>query len=234
MAKKRKSTRGSRRPEPSYWVRYDYKRTKNSGGERRYKEWVGSNFANLTVSAPCTDRDVIEQIARNATKPMPIDLLSPCLSERIHPRSSTYFDTPDQCFTQIAQNYPQMYWWISQKGLRMEVVSASTTSIRTFDQVAGKLMFEARSSQPTRRISTAAYKVIADQLRDFTPLVVLSKSARQELGEWNKKNQARAIHTFSAAIEARQPRTLRREVRRVLYRAESKYRLTPAPQIVYA
>ena len=231
MAKKRKSTRRRRRAKPSYWVRYDYQRTKSSGGERLCVELLTSNSVSCTVPGPCTLRDQIEQIALRADTPIPIDLLEPCLSEWTLSRGSTYFGPPDKYFTAIAMNYPDMRWWITKKGLRMELVPASATSVSTFEQVAGKLMFDARSSQLNRRIPKAEYIVVAKQLADFALFEYLPKPIRKTLGEWNQKHQTRPIRTFSAAIEAKQPPKLRRAVQLVLYGAETKYRLNPAPRI---
>ena len=220
----RRSKRAAARRVPT-GERFSHKRTASAGGLKLFRNLIGNNHVSCTVPAPCTHRDVVEQIARKSQPVIPIDLLSPELSKTTLPRGRTIFGSPWERFDNIARNYQNLFWWISEKGLRMEVISEPDQVAPTFEQIAGKLMFEARERRlKNGRLPEAEYKTIADQLGKFKILEHLPRKYRNELGPWNQNNQTRAIHTCSAALEAKNPRWLRRQVLRCLYRAEDKFR----------
>ena len=226
-AKPQRSKKATRsRILASRWKRLSYEKTVSTGGLRLFRSLIGGGFVSFAVSAPCTDRDVAEQIALNSVPVIPIDLLSAELSEKSLSKGRTMFGSPWKYLDRIAESYPNLFWWISEKGLRMEVLPKPEPRIPTFDQVAGKLMFEARERcLKTGPLAKIDYKAITDQLEDFRPLEHLPKEYRKQLALWNQSNQKRPIRTFSEAMETKRPPWLRRQVMRRLYRAEEKFRL---------
>lgn len=108
---------------------------------------LGNDFVSLTVPAPCTARDVVEKIAREARNPIPIQSLSADLNLTKMVRGRVCFDDLGILFNQIATHYPTMYWWVSERGLNFENVPADLSS---FDGLAGKLMM---AKSEDRRLS---------------------------------------------------------------------------------
>lgn len=210
-----------------FWHRFNATKTRALGGLKLFRATILNNVINCTAPANCTDRDVVEQIAKQATIQIPIESL-PCeLEQRVHVRGMVCFGCPGKYFDQIARNYDQMQWWISKDGLNME--AATIARLSTFDALAGKLMFEARPLRSTTgRLATEEYTRIAAQLDEarFKPKKYLEGKAREHLADWNQKHPSKAIQTFQDAWSVKIPGLdLRRAVHRRLYRAESAWKL---------
>jgi DNA modification methylase len=125
-----------------FWHRFNATKTRALGGLKLFRTTILNSVINYTVPATCTDRDVIEQIARQASIQIPIESLACELEQKVHVRGMTCFGFPGDYFDRIARNYDQMHWWVSKNGLNME--AAAIVSLSPFDALAGKLMFEAR------------------------------------------------------------------------------------------
>jgi len=214
------------RSTSTIWRRFNSKKTIATGGTKLFRTAVLENVVNCTVSAPSTDRDVLEQIARQSKLPIPIESLPDVLNERVHPRGRTLFGFCGNRIDQIACNYPAMQWWISKNGLHMEAIFNSNLS--EFDALAGKLMSEARPKRgENKRLPNAEYDRIARELdrADLKPLDHLESKHRERLADWNRKYPRKAIKTFSAALSNKVPGVnLRRGVYRRLSRAESAWK----------
>lgn len=209
----------------SIWRRFNSKKTIATGGTKLFRTAILENVVNFTVPAPCTDRDVLEQIAGQSKPPIPIESLPDVLNKTVHPRGQTLFGFCGNRIDQIARNYPAMQWWISKNGLHMEAIVDSNLS--EFDALAGKLMSEARPRRgKNKRLAIAEYDKIVRELDrvGFKPVDHLEGKHRERLADWNKKNPRKAIKTFSAALSSKMPElTLRRGVKRRLSRAESAW-----------
>jgi hypothetical protein len=93
-----------------------------------------------------------------------------------------------------------------------------------FDELAGKLMAEARPRRGANgRLADAEYAAIAVGLDNagFKPLDHVEGVFRKQLAEWNQKHPRTAIHTFTKAFAHSQHR---RGVHKLLNRAEAKWR----------
>jgi hypothetical protein len=197
------------------WKRFNSKKTIATGGSKLFRTAVLENVVNCTVSAPCTDRDVLEQIARQS-KPIPIESLPDVLNETVHPRGRTLLGFCGSRIDEIARNYPSMQWWVSKNGLHMEVIPDSKLS--DFDALAGRLMFEARPRRgENKRLPMAEYEKIARELdhAGFEPVDCLEGKHREALADWNRKYPRKAIKTSSAALSNKVPGV---DLRRAVYR----------------
>jgi hypothetical protein len=208
------------------WHRFNATKTRALGGLKLFRATILNNVINYTAPANCTDRDVIEQIAKQATIQIPIESL-PCeLEQKVHVRGKVCFGFPGKYFDQIARNYDQMQWWVSKNGLNME--AATIARLSTFDALAGKLMFEARPLRGTTgRLPAEEYKKIAAQVDEagLKPQEHLEGKSRRQLADWNQKHPRKAVRTFQEALSGKSPSLdLRRAVQRRLQRAESAWR----------
>jgi hypothetical protein len=209
-----------------WWTRFSNERTPKTA-----REWLCNRLENhigCTVSAPCSLGQVVTAICEKAQHAIPIELLSLQLQTPVLSRALVTFGSAWNEIDKIANNYPNMKWWISERGLTMQVVIPPPPP-QDFDQLAGKLVFEMRQKFPKRSLSRDQYLEIAAQLDNFNVLDLLPKGPREELAAWNEKNGQGAIHTFSEAIAAKQPRGLGRETIRRLYRAHDKFKRRQNP-----
>jgi hypothetical protein len=209
-----------------FWHRFNATKTRALGGLKLFRATILNNVINYTAPANCTDRDVVEQIAKQATIQIPIESL-PCeLEQRVHVRGKVCIGFPGKYFDQIARNYDQMQWWVSKNGLNME--AATIARLSTFDALAGKLMFEARPLRGTTgRLPAEEYKKIAAQVDEagLKPQEHLEGKSRRQLADWNQKHPRKAVRTFQEALSGKSPSLdLRRAVQRRLQRAESAWR----------
>jgi hypothetical protein len=209
-----------------FWHRFNATKTRALGGLKLFRATILNNVISCTAPANCTDRDVLEQIAKQATIQIPIESL-PCeLEQRVHVRGKVCIGFPGKCFDQIARNYDQMQWWISKKGLNMEPTAIVRLSL--FDTLAGKLMFEARPLRgKTGRLALEEYEKIAAELdtAGFRPQEYLEGKFRKQLADWNQKHPRKAVRTFHDALSAKIPDLdSRRAVQKRLHRAESAWR----------
>ena len=204
------------------WTRFSNKRT-----PKRARQWLYDRLENhigCTVTAPCSLGQVVTTICEKVQHAVPINLLSPQLRTPVLSRGKTIFGSAWDTIDEIAHSYPSMQWWISEHGLTMDIVGP-TPLPQDFDQIAGKLLFEMRQKFPEQsRFSRDQYLEITPQLENFRLPDLLPKARRKELAGWNQKNRKGAIQTFSQAIAANQPRWLRRQAMRRLYRAHDKFK----------
>jgi hypothetical protein len=205
------------------WERFDYERTVAAGGADLCCKLHRDSFISCTVAATCTFRDVVEQLVTRSRPPIAIDRLASELEKTVLVRARTIFGSTWAHLDEIAQNYPSLCWWFSEKGLCMEVVPRRTPPSSNFDEVAGHLLTQARLRFTGSRLPKTEYNQIVDQLSQFPVLEYLPKSYRKRLAEWNQRHSREAIKTFAEAIRAKQPRFLHREVLRRLYRAAEKF-----------
>lgn len=103
-----------------FWSRFsEYDNTVDSDTLLRLMQ---DNVISHTVQAPCTQRDVVEQVAQRAHTPIVIESVSDLLAEPTFSRGRSIFGTPGKALDDIAQNYPNMHWWLTENGLNMDVI----------------------------------------------------------------------------------------------------------------
>jgi hypothetical protein len=218
--KTKKST--ARRPRNSgwpYWSRFAPERTVNNGETRRS---VAAAHVSLTLSAGTTHREAIIAIAKQIKFPLPIESLSDELDSIKPSRGCTHFGFLGNVLGKIANNYPNMRWWISEKGLNMAVVPPEKM-LPSFEAIVAescaKFWKDSRLSKPdlqliARDLDERTATMDGNFLDRFPP------SAREMIAEFNQKNPRAAIKTFTAAVA--NPR-FARPVRKVLYRARERF-----------
>jgi len=184
-----------------------------------------SDFVNFNLDAPCTHADVIRKIAealqlRIESQPEQLRLTN-------FPRGRGVFGSAADELDNITANYQNLHWCISGKVLRFAVINNSGKSLSRFDDLAGRLMAEARPRRgASRRLDNSEYAKIAAELdkQHFRILDHLEHSARKNLASWNQTHPRKAIHTFMEALNGRLNRErFRRAVLRRFSRAEAKF-----------
>ena len=110
------------------WRHFNRQKTFESGGQELYDDLLLANFVTHSVPGPCTMREVVEQIAQHAQKPIPIESLADRLSQPLLWRGKVLFGCPGDCLDQVVGNYDNLEWWISNKGLNVSI--GSLPSIR--------------------------------------------------------------------------------------------------------
>src|ERR1700690_1574859 len=93
-----------------------------------------------SLLAPHSHRDSIEQIARIASIPIDIESLSGALAKPTFACGRAFFGRLGDVLNEILTNYPDMYWWVSNKGLVVATVDSNYVLPDPFDEVAGSLM----------------------------------------------------------------------------------------------
>jgi hypothetical protein len=208
------------------WRRFNSRKTSAIGGTKLFRHAILENIVSCTVPAPCTDRDIVEQIAAQAQKPIPIESLPDVLSQQVRYRGRACFGFCGDTIDQVARNYPAMQWWISRNGLNIEVSPPS--GLPEFDALAGKLMFDVRPRRgENNHLPIEEYKKIACQLdhAGFKPVDHLEGEYRDKLAEWNQKHPRKAVNTFSDALCSKVTELkLRRAVQKRLSRAEAAWK----------
>lgn len=209
------------------WARFDYNKTSKTRGLKLLRHVILNNHVSCQLDVPWTHRGLVEEVARNSEKEIPIESLAPELSQNVYLRKRAIFGFPGRYIDQVARNYEDMYWWVSANGLNMAVIR--DRAVLNFDAIAARLMEDARHRSKTGRIAHEEYVKIADAL-DEAKLDLsghLERACQKALKNWNQKNSNRAIHTFRAALTSKLP-WLGRGVKKRLYRAEQKGRwVTP-------
>jgi hypothetical protein len=207
----------ARRCDPRLWQHFRREKTPKTP---RCRELILnlSNVASLTVPAPCTPRDVVEQIARQAR--IPIESLSDDLNQPALPRAITIFGFSGDCLDGIADNYDNMQWWISDNGLNMAIVIPEAAQLSEFNKLAGGL---AISKEEDGKLSKSAVLEIAKAIDEagYTLEKELQPAQWKPIAEYNRKYSRRAIKTYEQAAKNSQ---FVRCVRRRLYAARDKYR----------
>jgi hypothetical protein len=123
------------------------------------------------------------------------------------------------CLDQIANNYPDMFWRITDNGLNVGRLKAIRIALFKFDEFAGKLT---RENAGNRRLSKEALRTIAKGLdeKGFRPINFLQDKQKNILDKHHADFPEKPIGTFQAAIRYPQ---FARFVRRRLYVARDEF-----------
>jgi hypothetical protein len=216
MVKKKK--RAALADSSPFWGRFVASRS--ARGEAAFQLLVG-NLVSLSIPGQTTPREQIIQIANRATNPIAVESLSDELSAIKPIRGCTYFDSFGNIVDRLAENFPNMRWWISEKGLNMANLPPEET-LNYFDSFAGELCVKHWKD----RLSRGALMIIATELdtkaleMKWAFLDSFEPAARKKIVDYNQKHSRSAIKTFERA--AADPR-FSRLVRRRLYRARERF-----------
>lgn len=210
------------RMHASFWHRFDLLRSKETGGDWHL---ILENFVSTSVPAYSTHRDLVEKIARESTKPIPIASIPDDLSQRKFIRGKTVHGSVGDEIDKIAAQYENIYWWISKEGLTMAIVSPSAPKLCPFDVLAGKFCVDRWNNG---RLSKQDLMVIAKELdaAGFLLREQLQPAQWKLIAEYNQRNPRRPIKTFEKASLHRR---FVRAVRRRMYVARKKYVAANAP-----
>jgi hypothetical protein len=186
---------------------------------------LASSFVSCAIPGPHSHRDSLEIIARTAGLPFSIESLSEALAAPILPRGATHFTSLGRVLDQIASNYPDMFWWMSDGGLNMAFVNFNQILPNRFDELAGTLMIQHWKDGKVSKESLLEIATELDKNR-FLPKKTLQPKEWALIAEHNQKFSRAAITTFLRAAKHKRFSHL---VRRSLYRA--RHRKTTAKSI---
>lgn len=94
----------------------------NSIDDSTFAKLIEDNFASLSMKSESTNRELIEQIAKVSSIPIPVESLPDILAETVLARGNVVFGCPGDYFDTIARSYSNMLWWLTDKGLNMAVM----------------------------------------------------------------------------------------------------------------
>ena len=185
---------------------------------QRTLQLMVDSVVSCSVPGPHSNRDSVEQIARNASTPIEVESLSEALAKPILPRSAVFFGRLGDVLDEIAANYPDLYWWVSENGLNMASVDPNHVLPDPFDELAGSLTIQ---HWKNGKLSAKSLLEIAAELDKNCFLV----KENLQPGEWQciaEHNQRRAKEPIRTFVGAAKHRRFGRLVRRCLYRARRK------------
>lgn len=179
---------------------------------------VEMNLVSCIVPRLSSARDLLEIVTKAASVPVTIDAVSEVLSHGASIRSRTIFDSLGRVLDGIARNHEGMYWWMSEKGLNMDIVAFVDVLPDPFDELASTLTI--RHSK-NGKISKESLFEIAAEL-DKSHFLLKNELQPREWGAiayHNQKHSRAAVTTFSQAAKNKR---FCRFVRKSLYRARDK------------
>lgn len=94
----------------------------NSIDDSTFAKLIEDNFASLSMKGESTNYELVERIAEASNVPIPVESLPDLLAETVLARGNYVFGCPGDYFDTIAQSYPNMLWWFTDKGLNMAVM----------------------------------------------------------------------------------------------------------------
>jgi hypothetical protein len=103
-------------PRPEFWTNFDGEKSSNAPAQLDKVVWT---FVSQSVPAKNTNRDVVEQIAKEAD--IPIESLCGALSQPIYTRAQVIFGFAGDEIDKVARGYDRMRWWVSSMGLNMAI-----------------------------------------------------------------------------------------------------------------
>ena len=109
-----------RQCDPLLWRRFSNEKTSETS---KFHESLKTHVS-LTVPAPNTNRDVVEQIAKLVG--IHIELLSDDLNQPVFSRGQSFFGFAGDEFDKIADNYDSLQWWLSDIGLNIATIVRPT------------------------------------------------------------------------------------------------------------
>jgi len=198
------------------WQCFDRARTKETGGDYNL---ILDNSVSVSVPASSNDRILVEEIARQSQRPIPIASLPEVLSQRDFIRGKVVFGSMGNAIDKVAINYEGMRRWISKEGLNMAIVPPASAKLSRFDEFAGRHYVD---KSKDGKISKEILVVIAKELdaAGFLLKEQLQPAQWRAIAGHNQRNARQPIKTFTQACLHR---VSGRAVRRRMYVAREKY-----------
>lgn len=213
--------RGRYRPTKKEWLgRFMVSRflPGKSTKDRASRLEFENTFISASVTGPHTLRTLIEVLASSAQPPVRIESLPKEVDVLFLGHGMTFFKYAAQVFDQVAENFPNMYWWISDKGLNMAVVKPCS-ALSPFDELAGSLT---AGYWKNGRLSSESLLAIARELdaQGFVPKDWLQPKWRKKIGQHNQRFSRKSVSSFEKAVGNS---VFVRGVRLRLYAARKKF-----------
>lgn len=104
------------RTDPLFWRNFSAERTSKTS---KFKPCLYM-FANLSIPRNTSNRDAVERIAESCH--IPIESLSDDLNKPVFLRGRPIFGYVGEQLGEIADDYDNMQWWLSDKGLNMATI----------------------------------------------------------------------------------------------------------------
>jgi hypothetical protein len=183
--------RVSKRPEIGMlWTRYRDDKT-----SRQAYELLSYNYVNSSYTRGITVRGIVELMAAKAVIPIPIESLCEELTGPLLSRGGVVFGYVGKFLDELAESFPDMYWWISDVGLNFKVLPPDVPELSAFDQLAGGLTVE---NWANGKLLSDAVPAIADALDNagFSVSDELQPAQWKAIAEHNQKYSRRAVKTF--------------------------------------
>jgi hypothetical protein len=204
-----------RRPEVGVlWTRY-----KDDKSSQRAYQLLDWNHVNAAYARGSTIRQHVELMTTKATIPIPIESLCEELTGPALPRGGVLFGYLGTLLNDVADFFPNMYWWISEVGLNFKVLPPDVPELSAFDQLAGRLTVE---NWLNGRLENAAVLTIADALDDagFRLRDELQPAQWKAIADHNQKFSRDAVTTFRG-IASRS--IFVRSIKKRLYTARERF-----------
>ena len=166
-----------------------------------------------------TPRDHIIEMAKAASLPFQIKVLSKDLEVQRSIRGRGYFGGTGKVIEKIMQNYPALRWWLGCDGLVIDEASNKLNDLSQFDRMAGALIADIWKNGHLSKESLVEIAKKLDNER-FKLKDCLQPAQGKPIADYNRKKPREPIRTFSDA--AGHPRLVR-GVRRRLYLARNRY-----------
>src|ERR1019366_10535142 len=92
--------------DPRFWRRFKYGKTSKTS---EFRELILYRFMNFSIPGNTTDRDLVQQLAKESH--IPIESLSDELNLPRYYRSRAIFGFAGDKFDEVARNHRNMQWW---------------------------------------------------------------------------------------------------------------------------
>lgn len=127
---------------PLLWRRFNFEATSKAS---KFGNSLIHKFVSFSVPAGCSHWDMAEQIA--AAAHITFESLPDALKQPVFVRARVAYGFAGDLFDDIAGEYENMQWWLSNEGLNIAVVSpANPPHIPTFGELVSDLMLDSSDS----------------------------------------------------------------------------------------
>jgi len=109
----------------SPWDHYNGQKTLAHKGQQAYQQSIPENFISYLLPAPWSHRSLVEVIAQHSQRTIPIDRLTALPDQHFSIRGKALSGKSGKYIDEVLDNYPQLEWWFSDKGLNITEASSS-------------------------------------------------------------------------------------------------------------
>lgn len=115
-------------PHPEFWTNFSAEKSSKELGLQLV--WT---FVNLSIPANSTDRNVVEQIAKQAD--IPIEFLCHELDHPLYTGGQVIFGFAGDEIDKVARGHDQMRWWISRAGLNVAIDNSAKSDVERISEL---------------------------------------------------------------------------------------------------